>query len=147
MFTNIKLDFASFTTPFMVLTCVITSSFSSLFVLSGLRTSIAIVFVETVFTTCVFLCPAKNSATSSGFPTVADRHILWKLPESSAIRSNAIASCAPRLEFANSCTSSIITYLTDFKLSLSLLPGIIACIVSGVVMSISGGSRACFLLA
>jgi len=128
VFTNIKLDLHFFTAVLILLTCAITlgstpnsfAFFSSLFVFLGFKTSISIAFVESVsvFTTCIFSRPqpAKNFATSSGFPTVADRHIRWKSPASSAIRSNATASCVPRLEFANSCTSSIITYCKRFQI-------------------------------
>ena len=123
------------------------AAFTSSFVRFGLKTSISTAFVETVFSTCIVLRPAKYFATSAGLPTVAERHIRWKSPASSTIRANATASCAPRLEFANSCTSSIITCFTDFKCSRMRAPVIIACIVSGVVMSTSGGSKACRLRA
>ena len=51
----------------------------------------------------------------------------------------------PRLEDASSCTSSTITYRTVRMLFFMRLPMKIACTVSGVVMSTSGGFRACFL--
>ncbi|KAF5416844.1 MAG: hypothetical protein C5S38_02465 [Candidatus Methanophagaceae archaeon] len=151
VFTKIKHDLRAFITLFMAFTCANTAgstpnSFAdntSFFVLPGLKTAIFIAFVETVFTTRISLCREKNFATSSGLPTVADKHIRWKSSASTAIRSNAIASCAPRLQLANSCTSSNITCRTDFRLSRSRLPSKIACTVSGVVIRTSGGFNAC----
>ncbi len=140
VFTNIKLDFALFTAPVIALIWASNS-------VPGHKISISISLLVLAFTTVIVpVRPAKYLATSSGLPTVADRHMRWKSPESRAIRSSAIESCAPRFEFTSSCTSSIITCFTDFKFSRSLRPGNIACIVSGVVMSISGGFIACFLL-
>ncbi len=90
--------------------------------------------------------PAMNFAISSGLPTVADKPIRWNsLPVTSNKRSSAMVNCTPRLLSANSCTSSMMTCWTLLRCLRICEPGRIAWSVSGVVTSICGGWRACFL--
>ena len=90
--------------------------------------------------------PARNLAISSGFPMVADNPMRWNgVSVTSLKRSNAMVSCVPRLLPASSWASSTITVCTWLRCRRIWLPGRMACSVSGVVTSICGGWRACFL--
>ena len=89
----------------------------------------------------------SHFAVSFGFPTVADKPILWKLSgQYSAILSRPTSSWAPLSEEARSCTSSNITAFNPERCLLNLLPSSIICAVSGVVMSRFGGFLDCLVL-
>src|SRR5579884_740838 len=67
--------------------------------------------------------PQRNLATSSGFPTVADRPILCIGPLTrSETLSRARESCAPRRSETSSWTSSTIIQRRGYKFERSLRP-------------------------
>ena len=85
--------------------------------------------------------PTRNLAIVSGEPTVAESPMIWNgLPEVLLSLSSAIESWLPLLSSASSWTSSTTTHLSDPRASLILLPVSIAWSVSGVVISMSGGT-------
>lgn len=88
--------------------------------------------------------PTRNWATFSGLPIVADKPMSWKsLPVSHLSLSRARDSWLPRLLSASSWTSSTMTKRTCCRCWRKMKPVRIACSVSGVVMSMSGGLLVC----
>ena len=91
--------------------------------------------------------PPRKLATSSGFPTVAERPILCRGPVTHrSSRSRPNVSWAPLLDAARSWISSTTTHLTLSRFPLMLFVGRMAWSVSGVVMRSLGGLAICLLL-
>ena len=84
--------------------------------------------------------PTRNWATLSGLPMVALSPMNWmSFSATFLIRSRARLSWLPRLLSASSCISSTMIHFTVFRWFLMVRPCRMACRVSGVVMSMSGG--------
>jgi len=88
--------------------------------------------------------PNNTSSASSIFPIVAEIPqvlILGNMPRSREIASSI---CTPRLEPMSSCHSSTMMVVRPSKNPWYALVENSTCMVSGVVIRISGGLRSCF---
>ena len=153
VFVNIKVDLFWSTVSRMVLSLAATSGKVKMLSASAMSSPVALGLTTcswSIFSTGTLTIshslpsPTRNLEIVSGEPIVAESPIIWtSLPTTRFSRSSAMESWLPLLSSANSWTSSTTTHFNFISPSLILLPVRSAWSVSGVVMSMSGGTMLC----